>query len=118
MIPETGTSTDTPVLPDGPDSPEVDVEDDTPTPAEPGVDVEDDVVVPATPATPTVQPAVPATPTVLDQTPAVMGDVVTRSGQLPRTGSETTGALVPLGLALLAVGFTLHRTGERAAQNR
>ena len=90
-------------------------EDGTPTPEAPTEVEGDEVVVPATPAVPTVQPAIPAQPTVLDSTPAVMGDVVTRGGQLPRTGSDSAAALVPFGLALLATGFALQRTGRRAA---
>jgi LPXTG-motif cell wall-anchored protein len=76
---------------------------------------------PAPQAPVTIPEAVPsfaapvAVPSAAVERPAVLGDTVTRtvSGELPRTGSDASSALVPFGLLLLLAGAALHRTGRR-----
>jgi LPXTG-motif cell wall-anchored protein len=98
----------------------------TPVEEIPETIVEGDVVTP-TPQAPapqapvTIPEAVPsfaapvAVPSAAVERPAVLGDTVTRtvSGELPRTGSDASSALVPFGLLLLLAGAALHRTGRR-----
>lgn len=108
----------------GGDAPGTDVGgivDENPTQEQPPVDVENDVVVPVAnpvgPVTPVLAPTGPAQDQVMgsdvDRTPVVMGDVVTRSGQLPRTGGDLAAGLAPFGLALLLAGVAIQRSSRR-----
>jgi LPXTG-motif cell wall-anchored protein len=70
---------------------------------------------------PAVQPQakpVPAAVVAPAAAPQVLGDVVTRSAALPRTGSNGTVPLTALGLGLVLAGVALRRTGTRYATVR
>jgi LPXTG-motif cell wall-anchored protein len=70
---------------------------------------------------PAVQPQakpVPAAVVAPAAAPQVLGDVVTRSAALPRTGSNGTVPLTALGLGLVLAGVAFRRTGTRYATVR